>query len=604
MYQQNYYGGIQLMHQPINPAQAPLPNVPCSPGIQQLLPAMVTNLVTIVQNTAQATPLRAAYYNKVAEAGYQNGFFADLVRGAMDVLEQKLIVLTGRLSALEIVQGVADAFVNYRVARQIHDDPALANTLPPQLAQAAQGVVMEFQRDMEETQMAAMRMQGIQPQQTGYNYGNPTAGFQPNYQRQSNSSHPAFGQMSAGDQYPSAEQPRRNWQPSWKSDAPVARLPATPREPEPAPTQQVVRELQHASLDNKALNRTGKFARSEQKPYDHAYDHNQFRLTYSTQNGYAQPTLNRSQQLDKTAHLGRPLFTKQWTPDVTAQQFQERLLEAKKADAEKPVEATVAEANVLTTNLEDAFIQAKSTVKALAKQTKQIHVAVHKAALMEPRLSTMDFKPVLNALIVSQSPAEAIQILKEASKAADPIVENIEFVERIKQDLTDRVNHFVKVECGLPDCTITDYTTDASDLIECLQDAYGLGTLYQEQHSRFMSETLTYVTPEQVGDTVINGDLPKELTEDQHCVYLLKEIACAVVDQTSIELSVTIPEGNGTVLLVEAAAPNAYNIVRSLSDKHVLESAQRTYLRTVDGVTFEVMQSKLVNNTHLIRLVA
>lgn len=599
MYQQNYYGGIQLMHPAINPAQAPIPNVPCSPGVQQLLPAMVTNLVNVIQCTANTSPLRMAYYNKVAEAGYQNGFFADLVRGAMDVLEQKLIILSGRMATLEIVQAVADEFVNYRVARQIQEDQALVSTLPPQLAQAAQGVVINFQRDMEETQMAAMRMQGVQTQQSNYSYG-AAPGFQPSYRSQQSSAHPALANQT---EYHEPARTQRAWQPSWKNDPPLTRTaPSATRELEPA--RPVVREVQPATLEGKELSRTGKFIRSDQKPYDHAYDHNQFRMTYTTKDGCVRPALNGKQELDKTAHLGRPLFTKKWTPDVTAGEFRERLLEAKRANAEKPVETTVAEANVLTTNLEDAFVQAKSTVRSKMKQTKQIHVAVHKAALMEPRLALKDFKPMLNELLASETPAEAIQILKKAIEEADPIVENIEFVERIRQDLTDRVNRFVSVECALPDCTITDYVTDAHDLIECLQEAYGLGTLYQQRHAEFMTETLTYVTPEAVGDTPINsnGDFPPELTEDQHCVYMLKEISCAVVGQTSIELSMTIPDGVGTVLLVENAAPHAHAIVKSISDSGVFESGQRTYLRTLDGVTFEILKSKLVEDTHLIRL--
>ncbi len=602
MYQQNFYGGIQLMHPAINPAQAPIPNVPCAPSIQQLLPAMVTNLVNVIQSTANASPLRMAYYNKVAEAGYQNGVFADLVRGAMEVLEQKLIVLSGRLGTMEIVQGVADVFVNYRVARQINEDQSLASIVPPQLIQAAQAAIMEFQRDMDETQMNAMRMQGVQTQQPGYGYA-AAPGFQPSYQRQSASAHPAMTQHDAGYEQPRT---RRSWQPSWKNEPPLTRAAPIERQVDlDAPARPVVREIQSATLENKTLNRAGKFVRSDQKPYDHAYDHNLFRLTYTVKDGCVRPALNGKQELDKTAHLGRPLFTKNWTPDITAGEFRERLLEAKRANAEKPVETTVAEANVLTTNLEDAFVQAKSTVRAKMKHTKQIHVAVHKAALMEPRLSLKDFKPMLNELIASETPAEAIQILKTAIAEADPIIENMEFVERIRQDLTERVNRFVRVECGLPDCTITDYVTDAHDLIECLQDAYGLGTMYQQRHAEFMTEVLTYVTPEAVGDTPINanGDLPPELTEDQHCVYMLKEIACAVVGQTSIELSVTIPEGNGTVLLVESAAPHAFSIVKSIADNRVFESAQRVYMRTLDGVTFELMKSKLVEGTHLIRLV-
>ena len=320
-------------------------------------------------------------------------------------------------------------------------------------------------------------------------------------------------------------------------------------------------------------------------------------MSYSNKDGYVRPVAHRKDPMDKDTHLGRPLFAKAWTPDVTAAQQRERLLEAKRANADKPIETHVAEENVITSNIDDGFVGAESLVRQSKKNTRQIHAGLQNVVLLAQRRVGFDPTELLRSILASESPKEAGDLLKQARLDHSFVVEETAFVEELNDRLTQRVNRFVTQECGLPDCTITDYAGDGHDLADALEEAYGLGQTYLQAHGTIVSDAADFVTAEQIGQE-------PHAAEGEYEIFYVQSAICSYVDQTSVEISMTIPERADTVVLTPEAAGHASQIVTAVTNSgERLAPNKRFYLRTSDGVKFEILKSPIIKDSILIRLV-
>ena len=175
---------VQIGYPPFVPA------VDCSPAMQQLLPVLVSLLITEIQGRAGQNPLRTFMFNQYSMNGYQNAEFVELVFVAINHAEF-LLMNRQVMNQEQALQQACSMLCNLAACGVATFYPAIAQYLnPAQLNEAMQGYQMmknimaqnlsmiqarnnPMQMQFQNQQQQRMTGYGAAPQQQQRMYGSP-----------------------------------------------------------------------------------------------------------------------------------------------------------------------------------------------------------------------------------------------------------------------------------------------------------------------------------------------------------------------------------------------------------------------------------------------
>jgi hypothetical protein len=584
----------------IQPEAAPYPMLQVSGSMQQLVPYIAQLLVNNIQASYNQNKLRMFFYNQMSVNGYRNQDFQMLVQKTCELIEMAIIASPQNDPAQVAGQWV-EIYVQYKVVDNLNVFQALLQQVDPGTINVAQQVINQFQVNAQALEQAANMAyrQQAQPQyqqQMGYQAPTGVPAWAVNRQPQQAPPPPAWANTQ-----PAGAQVRAAWQnpkPAIAQQVQATQAPPAARKVIPAMIEQIV------------------FERSDKYPYDTVFDPSMFEKTYEKEDEVIKPFVitKRVTQMDREKHLEKASFTPEWVKQPTADEVLVRVQKAKPTPFESPF------TYVFNDPLADAFpsttlIEQWSKVNALLlarkSETTKIVCATHTGALIETVVSPKDLMPVIMALIKSTTPYQAKEILDQAVEDCGESMDALIAIRAIDARITKRVNRFIKNEASLEYGDIGNYRGDVIEQVNFLGEYYGAAVknAYLKHHASIMSEALCYIAPDNEYFAQHSSEYISKLTPEQvenvHLTHFMELTGINQVDMSSAELSFEFPKKGVSAGIVESSAAVLHALVVGIFHKHTTSATDCAvqYLRTSDGVVFELDRGVFNSSFYLISLV-
>lgn len=146
---------------PINIENPPfVPNVPCTPDFQQVLPLVTGSAIQEIQQGAQTTNLRAFAFNQLSENNYQNQEFVNLVSLIVSIMMYSVYVQKQSTQLGQLVQLGVQKGIEYQLASNVAQYPALQSYLDVNAQNYVRTVLNELQQIRPQLQNMMAQLSG------------------------------------------------------------------------------------------------------------------------------------------------------------------------------------------------------------------------------------------------------------------------------------------------------------------------------------------------------------------------------------------------------------------------------------------------------------
>ena len=620
-------------HPMVDPAQVYI-SQSCSPAMQNLFPGIVLSLVNAIQADAAQNPARTFLFNEMASGGYQNPNFYDLAAKTTELSELALMVHGQQMGVSEIIAEVVRRMVRFRSVFNLQKYPELAQQMGPAGLQEAAPIIAEFERFASGLEMALSQQAGgfqrQQPQQQ--HMGNwqqaanammqNTQGLNNDWRKQGQQFRQPAQQAqpqrtwarSASEQTKPAEVPRTTA--SWRRSATVL---ASTEKVEPTPDPRILPVTKTVQAPAKQADTATSFMRSNKVPYDSVYDHNLYEKVYVKKEEliedipvtYSQPMVKRKEKpMDREAHLGKPSFSKIRFDASKVVDADKRIREAEAEEGKYQLITVVGhvERYETTTNGEEEWTKLQALAQTKRSTTKRIICATQPTAYVQAMVSESDMVPFLDSMQHSDTPQEAVQLLRNELNDSSESLEDHLVLRTISTRLTERVNRFLAREAALPGIKITSYEDDAGELVDVLSKSFGesVKNAYLENHTKIVHEALRYIDDPEIKKSLDEDVLGEEVALDTvNLVHFVEYTGMTQVDLDSAEMRFDIPNPKVAAGVFEQSAPILSKVIDAVYEAYGQSSSgcTRHLLRSRDGVVFELDKGAFNKTFNLISIV-
>ena len=620
----------------LNTGQLPvLPQINFNPQFQQHYPMVVGSLIAIIQGRYNTNVLRMYLFNQMAQNNYNNQNFFNLCEFTMKVLEIK--VLKNEIVNLqEGINAVCELCTEQLAAFNMVNDPALQQYVDQNTIAACQQILMNYQTLMAEIQHFAQQAQmqpgfGMQrpmqpqfqggfrsPQQNNFmqqNAGPITHPHQRNFNAVQGHSNSRWNSGVNTQNQPSGLISNGNQVPVQTVNPTAAKYdkyikPFTPPAPVQAP-QMPKTDLFHSSnikavttVVNNERKESIKWKLSERYPVTIAYDHNVSRITYVEEGDVIKPIITpKEKSMNKGEHFKVPSFQQPGLILPTVEESQATIEQIKESLKEPAI--TVHETSTIVGDIsyEDAIFKSDVELRNLRLKNKKANAYMYLGVLYTPMVSAvntelltgyfnrdaykLNLKDVNNLIF-----KEVLEKRENRPYYGDDISLNF-----LNKRLTDTVNHFLKMRLGVT-ARIESFKDDIVDLHSYIAEKNGITFIesfvanfeymFEGALTLVSKDTAEYLSKEFL-DEIKQEPKPDVLFFQNH--YTLTNL-----DLYSNELCFEIPTNDSAVGIMSDATPFLYEIVDTifkLAKDNELEKHYRHYIRTKDGVMFEVARGAL-----------
>lgn len=590
----------------VDPSRVPVLNFQASQAMFQLIPHLQMRAIDDIQQSAGNNPIRAFFFNQMAENGFQNQSFLEFMQKLTELTEMA-IVANPQIPVEAVCANILQLYTQFKAVSNLQTFPQLAQVLDQGALQRANQVFNEFQAKAQAIEQAAMRVR----QQSSFGGG---------MQRQAVS--PGWADC-ASRQASFSTQPQGAHIPAWKrADAINAAAPAAnvafaqPEKFVPSwQKSQVATAAKAVVSEAEPSELKSEFVRSDAVPYDIVYDHNVYEKAYEyVAENVVKPYVRRK-AMDRELHLGKPSFAPSWAKPVSAESLRSKLSLAENSDVQDTRAIEFIKDDDLNPTYpsgadSEQWVKSASFFLANRSTSKKIVCAMRSGVVVESFITPYDLLPLCKKLLITNNPNDAIAIIRSEEVMIGDNIDGMTAVRAIVNRITERVNRFIKNEAALEYGDITDYIEDSTAQLAMLEEVYGAATkqIYLDNHRRIISDAVLTMEGES-GDTLSAPYLDK-LSEDSRSkmqvVHLVEMVGYAQIDLSSTELCFSFPQ-NTTVAcgVLESSSPLLYTIIHGIFDEHDLSSSgcMRQMLRTSDGVVFELERGAFNRSFFLIKLV-
>ena len=602
-----------------------VPNVQCPPQLQQFLPLIVQQAMEIIQAEAarpQPSALRIFMFNMLGVNGFQNNEFVSFIQDCV-----KLIVLhleSGVLGNIDLptaIKRCVDTYCEFYAASAVMKYNALLQNIDQNTARLCQDKIGSFTQHMSRLEAMQKPQQQMYPNR-GVQFGQPIAGSMPynggqqpmgnmgvsstayvGIQNNNANSNWAQDKVSKFDSFSFGElsEPVKEVN-NFEVKVEVSNFSTTTQEP---PIDYLELEEDAAALRQEQERR--RVMGSNTLP---AFNPN---VSEVKQRKTIQVVCRKKIPMDITKHLAVPTIANTWGVVI-------------KQDADNTPIVDVVDA--IPTSLEDIIItQAGGAANAafdhkehwavlettlldiksedIKKAKEPLAVGVRKKRTFTRMVSSVDVvvEPVVVACDTISAVVETIDkpelgidvatlllgVKTNAIQTNDQSVLNA--IKIIDKRLTNSINDFVRTELAITTGTIDSFIEDFNDLNPYILAAYGesASEAFLQNKERVIKRALTTGTPEflELIKSMYFGFLDEG--SDLKITPFAAAAAYALIDLSSVELQLDLPNTKCAVGLIEQEFPLLHSIAKKLMDSAlpVNIAVNHYFLRTNDKVIYE-----------------
>ncbi len=169
----------------VNPGQPPfLINVPCSQNIAPYVPYIITKAINLIQQKKQVNPLRLVLFNLMAQRGYQNDSFYELIKYIVGAVE--LDLSSGRnynINPEQVIDKAVDMVTEAFCGLSLQKFPQLSQQMDPNIVMLTSNAMGGYMALLQQINRGANNQQQqplFDPQQQNNQFrGNNQAVFAP-----------------------------------------------------------------------------------------------------------------------------------------------------------------------------------------------------------------------------------------------------------------------------------------------------------------------------------------------------------------------------------------------------------------------------------------
>ena len=638
----------------------------CPQELQQYTPLILNQLAVALQERATANKLRLFIYNQMAVNNFNNQDFYKLANMACECVDLAMRTQQNASIEI-VIQKAARNVVQFVTALNATLFPGLTINLPAADMQQIQNAIGEFNNEVQGMKQMLLPQQpqggwssnnnsgGWQPQSNNWVPQQPRQPYGGSHQAAGH----GYGGLSTGRPVEAA--PAASWR--GRTVGAVAMKPTTQIVPEvttigssrksfragyippadasakpavrsvdptvnPQPPAPIVPKTDIEVYDDSGftwLTTQGYTASYDWRstklyPFTVAYNPTRFKLNHlSDPQGNIRPVLVTKEPLpmDRVEHLTAPKIAPTWTLPVYSEstamdRFDRNIALVPEdlvyVDYPGPISQSASS--------DEHWVMGSAYLGAVLINRENFRQVVRlKGIVTDPAVCNAHFKMEIEDLVKLTAPgtvhSRLNKILVEASERSER--HDIQLVNRINKLLTMRINRFVRNELALTSGTIESFLTDAPALAPYLEKKFGEAAkeAFLSAFPDMVVSTLAYYkgnAHEDVVDYYCSGFM-KELkgpADNRDLMTFFQYNEYAIVDLSSIELQVDLGSTKVAVGVKQSLTPLFYGICETLLgeyDHSAVKTNTRYYIRTNDGVTFEINRGAINKEFFLASLV-
>lgn len=577
----------RIVVQQVNPRSVmPPSSLQVSDQIRQYAPDVLHALIEFIQCDQYATPLRKFTFNMYGQNGFQNDPMLALLKTTCNIVDMQMVASNGNAPIYDVIRTWCERSVKFVTAISMRDYPGLRNGAPAEAINECQRIAATFEQTVSELERSVRG-------------GN---GWANNGGRQQNNA-PAWQQASGGGQ-PNRVTTTPMWVQESNSGRQQTTTPAWQQATSStsngwAQTQSTTETPMSTQANTSQALPVVAFVRSDEFPYDMAYDPNTYQLDHEANEQFVEPIAKRK-PVDKQAHIGRPSFTPEW---VTLPKIAEVLAAVEDSSnvigGGKIVEIVGLDDNIETLTTEEGWRKTHAKV-ITANKPDRIVCAATRIAIVDGFVSKFDVFNLISSFKTASDHGQLAYAIKHMYEQVGKDPDARQFLDKIDARLTKMFNHFIAVEMALPYGSFDNYVEDILDAANFINKQYGesVGKVFDAAFKRITTEAFSVVdsTSENYSQMIDQYMNHMDLT-GVFVGFFLDTVLLTQIDLTSPELCFDLPENTNVAMVREGPAPIFFNIAKSIVDSD--DSCSTRLLKTADGVVFELSRGAF-NSTALL----
>ena len=625
------------------------------PELQPHTAMILFQLVQALQGRASGNRLRTFLYNQMSQNCYANDEFVKLANMTAECID--LVMRTQPNSQIgSVIDKTCQNVVQFVTAANTSRYPALTQGLMPQDIHQIQNALGQFDSEisaMKQALMAPPQQNGGWGNQGGWNQqpapGMYAGGYQQNRQV-GGAGHPAISSAYSG--YATPTPPPQ----SWKGRPQKEQIVTPPKVVKPEVTSipnarktfrsgykesttvnntSIIRSVDPSTLNlppapiiaktefdiltkqeydwllTQGYHNTETWKCTQAYPYSVAFNPSATELFYLLDSkSNIRPVIVKKEEspMDREAHLTAPKIAPSWTFSMPSETVDK--------DPHKRIMALVPEdlvyedfkGKVVTAaSQEDHWGIATAYLGSiLIDGNNKRQVITFPGVQTDSIVANNLFKQSMADLSSTVTPKETMYLIEYMYESANERSErhDVLLLGKINQRLTDRINRFIKNELALTTGTIDSFITDILELVPFLEKTYGdaVAKTFLAAYPEMVDSALAFAKEEMhkgLLEYYCDGFLDKVPgtagIRDLLSFYQKNEYA--LVDLSSVELQVDLGSTKVAVGVKESLTPLFYNVCRTLLGEYdptkVIKTYTRYFIRTNDGVTFEVFRGAI-----------
>lgn len=610
----------------IDPRSYQLPYLQLGENIGDSYGYICFRLIDTLQAGANRNNLRLFLFNVMAVNGFQNPDFHNLLAKTVDLCDLAVLAfrLRGQVDRNQAIEKAIEAMVSFRATKLVNDVNFLVGFVPPEVLQNVNSVMNTFGSFVTDLENTVHRAQSAR-----ISMGRGQA-QQPSYLNDSFQSHSAIHRPWAQHRQPEAPTQVKLSSADVGSWLTNKLLQSSQTTRKPVSMDGVVVETTATSGDNSTVVELAsstklapvqqenvktettestesvveKFTRSGQYPYDAVYDLNVFNKRYTQTDNIVKPMLSEISQVDRSAHLRRPVFAKKWTPTPLTSDANMKLRDAAQANGELKhpylfinnlsTATSVADPATEWANISAELVNAKN--KAVASgAAPRVVVELNCVRQVTPLLVTKSFIKDICSVIHVECWDEYAAFIDKLRLAAGDDVDNLKAIHELNQIFTKRYNRFLANEAGLRYGTVTDLREDIEESFDIIKRCFGqevLSFVNTSSPQSAVSSGLVHDVDDPMYVLYLESNIanPDYDLGDKQFVFHISEIGMTLVDLTSAELRFEIPDPAVSAGIFERSGKIIFDLVKGIRAAHAESKTgcDRQLIMTKDGVQLEL----------------